>query len=895
MNLLYKSILFFLFFYTFFPLPALSQKQTNTWYFGDSAGIDFNSCIPVALTDGSLSTYEGCATISDTNGNLLFYTNGVIVFDASHDTMPNGTGLMGHSSSTQSAIIVQQPGSDSLYYIFTAEEAANSNGLRYSIVDMSLNGGLGDVIVSSKNILLYTPSTEKLTAVKHANDSDIWIVTHEFNTDSFYAYLLTDTGLFAPVISSIGTKCTGKPGELKISPNGKKIAMAIYNMSLAELYDFDNETGILTNPLTLPMSTFVDGISFSPDNSKLYVGATLTSTIFQYNLLAGDTSAIKASKDTVGISAGPDIGSLQIGPDGKIYVARWTDDYLGVINNPNALGVACNYVDDGFYLGGKNSYLGLPNFIQSYFKASDFTTDYDTGCAESPVAFNSNAPFTATSWSWNFGDTVSANNTDTVQNPVHIYSDTGSYNVTLIISGTCLADTIIKTIYVKPNMITINLGNDTTICYGDFVTLDAVNAGSFYLWSTGNTTQTIIADTGTYYVEVTDNSCLKTDTIIVSQFSEIVVNLGNDTVVCKGDSIIFDAGNSGASYLWSTGDTTQILTVDSAGTYFAEVFKNGCIGSDTININQLPEILVNLGNDTSICVSDFFILDAENIGSTYLWSTGDTIQTIVADSAGIYFVEVFKNGCSGLDTISISQLPEISVQLGNDTLICVNTSVILDAGNVGSAYQWSTGETSQIIIADSAGSYIVEVFKGSCSNSDTIIISQFSGISANLGNDITINLGSSAVLPGTVAGGVTYLWSSPAELSCINCQNPLASPEETTTYILTVTDTNGCISTDSITINVNIKAVIFIPDIFSPNGDGSNDMLYVRGKKIESINFAIYDRWGEKVFETTDINNGWDGNFRGKPMNPAVFVYYVTGNFTNGDVINEKGHVALIR
>ncbi|MBI4649385.1 MAG: gliding motility-associated C-terminal domain-containing protein, partial [Bacteroidia bacterium] len=155
--------------------------------------------------------------------------------------------------------------------------------------------------------------------------------------------------------------------------------------------------------------------------------------------------------------------------------------------------------------------------------------------------------------------------------------------------------------------------------------------------------------------------------------------------------------------------------------------------------------------------------------------------------------------------------------------------------------------------------------------------------------------GTGVFLSGTTAGGLHYRWSPPDGLSCTDCQQTYASPEETTVYTLEVTDTNGCISTTGITINVNFSFVIFIPDIFSPNGDGNNDMLYVRGKKIQTIRFAVYDRWGEKVFETTDIDTGWDGTYRGKPMNPAVFVYYVTGKFENGDEIKISGNVALVR
>jgi len=902
MILLYRSILVSLFFFTS-TLQALSHREANIWYFGDSAGIDFNSGAPVALTNSSLYASEACASISDSAGNLLFYTNSVIVYNANHNTMPNGTGLMGGSSPSQTAI-VKKPGIDSLYYIFTLDDVANVDGLRYSIVDMSLDSGRGDIILSSKNTLLYTPTTEKITSIRHADGCDVWIITYAWNSDSFYVYLLSDTGLSLPVISNTGTALSGSisngGGQMKASNDGKKIALtAGGGIGLVELYDFDNQTGYLSNPLSLTNSSSINipwGISFSPDNSKLYVSTwQLPSLIVQFDLSAGDSAAIVGSMDTIA-SINNGYRSLQLAPDGKIYIAKVFNEYLGVINDPNNAGSACNFADSGLYLSGKLSMQGLPGFVESYFAKADFTFAYDTVCPGYSLAFNGSSPYTAIAWNWNFDDTASANNTDTTQNPLHSFSDTGVYNVQLIITGACKTDTVIKTIVVEPNTMVVSIGSDTILCYGASITLDANNSGSTYLWSTSDTTQTVIADTGTYYVQVTDKGCIKSDTITISQFAEIVVNLGNDTAICKGDSIVLDAGNSGNSYLWSTSDTTQTITIDSATIYFVEVFVNACSNLDTINISYSPDITVNLGNDTSICINATLTLDAENTGSSYLWSTSDTTQNITIDSIGTYSITVTDtNTCSNSDTINIGLSPDLTVKISNDTSICVNASLTLDAGNTGGSYLWSTNETTQTIIISSAGSYYIEVFNNGCSGSDTISISQLPEITVNIGNDTTINSGTSIYLSGTVAGGSIYSWSPPTGLSCSLCQKTLVNTKETITYVLSVTDTNGCISTDDIIINVDLTNLIFIPDIFSPNGDGNNDVLYMRSKGIENFRFAIYDRWGEKVFETTAKNVGWDGTFRGKSMSSAVFVYYVTGSFTNGGEINEKGHVALVR
>ena len=257
---------------------ALAQQEASNWYFGNNAGIKFNANGTVtALTDGQLSTGEGCASLSDINGNLLFYTDGVTVYNRNHAVMLNGTGLMGNTSTSQSATIVPKPGTINIFYIFTLDYQANANGCRYSIVDMNLDGGLGGV-TNEKNILIYTPSNEKLTVTKHANGIDYWIVTHAWNSNSFYSHLLTASGLSAaPVVSSVGTVIGTNPeytwGCMKISPDGTKLAIA-NSLTNCQLFDYNNGTGSVSNPLTLYFTNGTYGVEFSPNSAILYVSVS---------------------------------------------------------------------------------------------------------------------------------------------------------------------------------------------------------------------------------------------------------------------------------------------------------------------------------------------------------------------------------------------------------------------------------------------------------------------------------------------------------------------------------------------------------------------------------------------------------------------------------------------
>lgn len=364
-----------IFFFIFCCTGAFAQKEANFWYFGRNAGVDFSSGKPVAVTNGALNTDEGCAVISDKDGKLLFYTDGISVWNANHQLMPNGQGLKGNPSSTSSGVAVPKPESPGIYYLFSIAAIAGEDGLRYSIVDMGRNGGLGDVTDTAKNVPLNTPVTEKLTAVSHRNGKDIWVIAHGWNTDEFIAYLVTEKGLDkTPVISKTGLVHKGgtlnTQGYMKSNPDGSNIALALEESYEVELFDFDNATGKLSNPITVNFAegSFPYGIEFSADGSILYVSAAGPGEIYQFNLQAGSNEAIQKSMLKIGQTPNKAwVGALQLANDGKIYFPIYNTEYLGVIHNPNAFGEDCRYENNYVKLGGKLATLGLPTFTQSFF------------------------------------------------------------------------------------------------------------------------------------------------------------------------------------------------------------------------------------------------------------------------------------------------------------------------------------------------------------------------------------------------------------------------------------------------------------------------------------------------------------------------------------------------
>ncbi|NOQ73780.1 MAG: T9SS type A sorting domain-containing protein [Crocinitomix sp.] len=380
------------------PLMGFCQIETTHWYYRGGEGLDFTSGAPVRLNNGSLGSCEGTAAISDSLGNLLFYTDGETIWDSEHLPMPNGSGLMGDISTVQSAMIVPQPNNSESYYVFTAAQTCGTNGLRYSIIDMNLNSGKGDVIEDTKNTPLLTPVFEKMAAVHHCNGVDVWLMAMKTNGD-FYTWLVTENGLCdCPVISKTGPVHEQGWGAIKFSNNGKKLVVTDEAGTCngsdksvhTDLYDFDNNSGEVSFYQTIDTANTSYsssggsfwGASFSPNNKLLYLstgflpynGSAGTSNgvaVVQYNL---DNTNIESSAvllfdnaynpDDPDEACGSPMGSLQLGLDGKIYVGNFC--CLDVINSPNQVGLSCNYVHNAMPETTGSGY-GITNFIESYF------------------------------------------------------------------------------------------------------------------------------------------------------------------------------------------------------------------------------------------------------------------------------------------------------------------------------------------------------------------------------------------------------------------------------------------------------------------------------------------------------------------------------------------------
>lgn len=640
---------------------SFGQKEQNIWYFGNLAGINFNTTAATPLINSAMSTMEGCSSMSDNNGNLLFYTDGVNVWNRLHSIMPNGNGLHGSSTSTQSGVIVKKPGANNLYLIFTVAPEGSSGGLKYTEVNMSLSNGYG-AVTSNKNILISTPVCEKLIITPHSNGTDFWVLTYSFGLNEIQCYLLDSSGLnLSPIISTSGVTPiwgTDAIGQMKCSKDGSRIAIAHQTNNKVELLNFDNSSGLASGLITIPFPNLPNGyfeqtmgVEFSPNGNLLYVATAYN--LYQFDLLAGSITDIVNSRFTIGQNILA--GQIQLAPNGKIYHAQLSQSSIGVINNPEIYGSGCNYINNGFYLAGRTSSYGLP-FSISQINNPQITAN--NLCFGDTAVFFLSSSQPIDSLFWDFGNIASGTDnysTDSIAS--HVFTNSGSYLVSLTTYTSGFASTynLIVNIYFPPN---VNLGPDRKKCIGEFTSLNLAVPNATYLWSdNSNGSSLIINEGGIYSVNVTVNGCTVSDTILIEYGDPPTVNLGNDTSICLGDSLLLNAYYPNANYLWTNGSTDYEQIIYEDGIYSVEVSNEYCSIEESIQIFTVAPPNPNLGPDMFLCKIENINLEIlNNPNSTYLWNDNSIATVLPILEPGEYWV-LESNICGvEIDTIKVSQL-----------------------------------------------------------------------------------------------------------------------------------------------------------------------------------------------------------------------------------------------
>ena len=574
-----------------FPDKSFSQGEFNNWYFGEFAGVCFNTGAPVALLDGPLNTGGESVTVSDSSGNLLFTSGGIVIYNKNQSVMLNSLGLWGGGGAFgQFQLSVQSLDDDSTYWFFSVGPQSVpvifSHGLLYSKINMRLDGGLGGVEPGVKNIPVPGGASayKGIAGTRHRNNHDVWVVVRLWEPFSHYyaSYKITSLGIDTiPVLSytpnvQLLFAPSGNP-YIKISPDGTKLACTVLDGTGQfgiELCDFNPLTGVIT-PLfdIVPVNagyfpTQPWSIEFSRDSRYLYTscsGANIpisSQVLFQYDVSLPDSASIMQSETVIGVN--PHQSALQLGPDWKIYGTQCFADSLCVINDPTMPGAACNYQLNAVSLAGNESLAGLPQFVQRYY----VYVRHAGKCLNDTVNFSTVLWPPADSLHWDFGDPASGTNNESWStNPFHKYSTPGTYTVTLIVRHIDKRfDTAYRQveIYASPDP---DLGPDQSVCIGDSATFDAgfcsictyqwdnISAGQMNI-GTGQTYTTGIA--GTYRVTVTgEKGCQGSDTIQLSVITDLPVSVtiaADSNPVCAGASVTLTATpvNGGAApvYQW---------------------------------------------------------------------------------------------------------------------------------------------------------------------------------------------------------------------------------------------------------------------------------------------------------------------------------------------------------
>lgn len=437
------------------------------------------------------------------------------------------------------------------------------------------------------------------------------------------------------------------------------------------------------------------------------------------------------------------------------------------------------------------------------------------------------------------------------------------------------------------------LGPDTTLCEGSVYVLNASNSNATYLWQDGSTNPVFqVTQSGQYWVKVTNNCGVFSDTVNITFAPSPQVDLGNDTALCTGLFLPLTTGITGASVLWQDGSTAANFNAAAGGVYHVTVTLGNCTGSDTILIDSIALPVANLGMDTTLCEGEELVLDVYQPLATYLWQNGATSPMITVTQDGIYSVTVSNTCGSQSDSINVNFTNKPDASLGADKEVCGEAQVVLQAPAGNATYLWNNGALSPSIVVTNSGVYWVDVSNEACYARDSIVVTFFEKPVVDLGPDTWLCPGNSLVLNATTANA-SFQWQD-------GSSQPQLVVTQAGLYWVEV-KVNNCAARDSIQIALYSQSCdcrMTVPNAFSPNGDQRNDEFkyIVNENNIELEEFIIADRWGNLMLRTQNMFNSWDGTYKGMPAD--IGTYYYTIRFRcrfTGESMQMKGDVLLLR
>jgi|GEM_PF-995733 len=894
-----RHIFFILVF--FMPLIGFSQSETDNWYFGNNAGLNFNNGDVTVLENGSMTTPAGCSSISDNNGNLLLYTNGQTVWNKNHQIMLNGQDLAGEIEGVQSAIIVPKPNDTSTYYIFYVRQTTLTNpvyfvpGMYYAEVVFDALHPLGYVTANKDIRIAEVECMTKIAAIHHPQTDTIRVICIT-KPDPVFAYIIpegeyifrifnvTSSGVdITPVIRPINENL-GKLGAMKISPDGTYLAFADNANQKIYFYKYDNDTINFQHYFTLTtipaFGVFLNpyGIEFSQDSKMFYYTGGSYVVQFPYR----DIFAPDPVDSYLMLASNP--SSLQLANNGKIYVAQGDaanpKGYISVIDNPEKMGSECNFRPMSIPFDNASSTKGLPVFVASYLRSRIIPTKDD--CVDVAFSFELDAYRPIVAVLWDFGDGI----TSTALNPTHLFSTPGIHKVKArILMDNNQEVTLYKNIeayplpQLAPNQILSQCDTD-----GDgFSVFNLKNIKDFTDDTNGDYTYT-------FYHNLADAN---NDTNQIQNY-QLYTNVTNPEQIFV--KIVSTKGCVTITNFFIQNYQAPALPIRSI--YVCES-SDGILNNSegTFNIGiKITDIKAELAIPTGYTVTLY-------ANQTDAQTKIDPLDKYYTSATTVIWVRIEDGSHNCFGVMPFNAIVNSAINLGIDTQynICdpsMQPPILLDGGSTNTSWIWKnqTGNVvsiQQFFQPTQAGHYSITATKLengiSCS-----LTKEFEVIKATTPEFVTVNAEDGEIFVA-VKGDSDYQFS----LNGINYFGSgnsyvftYVSPGIHTVY---VKDSNNCEKLISTQVYL-----IKVPKYFTPNDDGINEEWKVLGlsnRFYADAEIIIFDRYG-KILHTMNMQDneaGWTGMSDNRKFPATDYWYRITLIDNDNNHIVKRGHFSLIR
>lgn len=921
---------------------TFSQMQDRYWYFGRGTdGIFFdNQNLPVKLTNKRPSIgFEGNGVGTDPcTGQLLFYTDGIEVVNSNHALMLNGGGMLSNPSGSQCVKICKIPGTCSQYYVISNSSWDNTPGsFYYSIVDFTSNP-LGQVTL--KNQLISGPDYHQaMKIIPKTNSNNMWLIGHLYNTATYHVFEVTPAGFIGPVVYNFSN--SGRSWTMEYNEATQKLVNMGEDNIKVTLFDFDPATGVLSNEQQVYFGVLNAVVgNFSPDGSKLYVGLSVgvnAGVLWQYDL----NTSVWTNMNTCCWAH-----DVKTGPDGKTY-------YIHTFNNPNplavmsnanltAIGNACGYstiVNPGNFNGEVRRF---PEFIQAPDPpiANLDTLTINAGSAVSINVLNNDTDPQ--------GDILSL--TSIVSGPLNgsavingnqiIYTpNVGACNITdtltyEIVDNTCLCDTAQIIINIFGSLPVSSFTSNGNNCSNTISFTNLTQNASMFFWNFGdgspvsNSLNPIhtYQQTGSYPVMLIAANGCGTDSIIDTV--NVMVGVPPNAAFTSSQfncSLILNFTNQSSvsnTYLWDFGDgfsdtaSSPSHSYLNPGTYNVLLIASNNCDSDTISqqvqiipipqpeimfsaIQQNCSLTVNFSGQISNAISYYWDLGDGSIDSSLFVS-----HTYLSE--GMYMVRLIAQGSCVSDTliqeVNVISSPSAIAQFEYQTEFCSNKVNFLNQSDNSLSYIWDFGDSNtsnsfnpQHIYADT-GYYMVRLIAENQCGVDTmtrLVVDTFSKAHSGFFHEQP-RCDSKVQFYDESINAISYHWNF-GDGVISNSNNPSHGYRNAGEYLVTLCVNRGTICADTTTLTIRTEGPFepqfYIPNCFTPNGDGLNEIFrIISDNNCDGFQLYIFNRWGEIVYESNDIYLGWDGIVEGNPVQEGVYCYLI-----KGVDFQKTGSVAVLR